>query len=185
KKAKPATKKKAAAPKVTVPKGYASHASYAGDFRIALPKGWLALPKNHSLVKSLAKGQFSSGYKLEFVAYDPKGIANGYATDCIVLKGVGRGAASFTDWVAAQISALKDSLDNQKFHWRIVWLPGGRAIRVSYHVAAKGGKQVWALTYLYDELSSAYSLSCSASSGLQGRYQKVFDATARTFRLTG
>jgi hypothetical protein len=158
-----------------------SFSSYAKEFTVGLPRGWKVLPKTHPLVNSLAKGQFGSGYRLELVGYDPKGVVGGYAADCVVLKGPGRGGATLTEWIGAQVAGLKASLDGLPFAKRLVRLPGGTALRFSYRVRAKDGKQVWALTHLFDEVGATYALSCSAGSSAERRYEPVFDAAAKTF----
>src|SRR5262249_32744352 len=127
------------------------------------------------------KGQFSSGYRLELVGYDPKGVVAGYATDCIVLRGTGRGNAGLSAWVRAQIDGLKPSLHGARLGKSLVRLPGGRALRLSYGVRTKDGKRVWALTHVFDAGDASYALSCSATSSLRPRYEPVFDAAARTF----
>jgi hypothetical protein len=162
-----------------------SFRSYANEFTLALPVGWKVLPKSHPVVASLAKGEFSNGFELEFVAYDPTGVRAGYATDCIILKGVGRGNAPLSTWVAAQVAGLKSSLQGAPFTKQLVHLPGGWALRVSYRIVPDGTKSVWALTYLFDEVSSSYALSCSTATVLRDRYLPVFDATANTFLVTG
>jgi hypothetical protein len=179
---KPAvTQKRTVTRKAAIPTGFASYSSYAGEFTLGLPRGWKVLPKAHPLVSSLAKGQFSSGYKLEFVGYDPKGVVNGYATDCVVLRGAGRGNATLSAWARAQVAGLRASLRGAPFAKRLVRLAGGWALRVSYRVETKDGKQVWALTHLFDEVSASYALSCSATSSLRHRYEPVFDSAAKTF----
>ena len=162
-------------------KATTSFSSYANEFTLGLPRGWKVLPRTHRLVSSLAKGQFANGYRLELVAYDPRGIVGGYATDCVVLKGPGRGSATLTAWVDAQVSGLRTALEGVPFAKRLVRLPGGTALRLSYRVRAKDGKQVWALTHLFDEVGASYALSCSATSRLEQRYQPVFDEAAKTF----
>ena len=176
---------KTTARETALPAGYASFRSYAREFTLGLPGGWKALPKTHPIVASLAKGQFSSGFKVEFVAYDPKGVRNGYATDCIVLKGTGRGNAPLSSWVAAQVAGLRNWLKGVPFTKRLVHLRGGWALRVSYRTKAKGAKEVWALTYLFDEVTSSYALSCSTTTSLRRHYQPLFDATAKTFVVSG
>ena len=98
-----------------------------------------------------------------------------------MLKGTGRGNAPLSSWVAAQVAGLRNWLKGVPFTKRLVHLRGGWALRVSYRTKAKGAKEVWALTYLFDEVSLSYALSCSAATSLQKRYAPIFDATSKTF----
>jgi hypothetical protein len=52
-------------------------------------------------------------------------------------------------------------------------------------VSKTGAPEVWALTHLFDAVGSSYAVSCSAPANLWRRYQRVFDATAKTFLANG
>lgn len=194
----PRAKAKASA----TPPGFSVRTVSDPGFSVAVPQGWKSIDAAQALdVEALGqferenpalRGQLKKiaepGSPLKLLAYAPQRQSAGFATNLNVLVFSIPADAPYDKWTAAEVKSLTRLHLARGPSRRELQLAGERALRLDYHArfVVRSRPLVASIQqYFVKKDAELFLLTYTTLVGSTKLYAPAFEASARTFRLTG
>ncbi len=181
------------------PAGFSIRSVPDQGFSVALPKGWRSIDSREAL--RAAGTEFAKenprvagelqvlqrpNSPMKFLAVDPH-LHDAFATNLNVLAARIPSALSYSTWTQAQITDIQ-RVRPKGLRQETLQLPAGQTFHLTYRATFRTGTRMLTASinqFMVKRGAILYVLTYTTTPSAQRLYARIFDESARSFRLSG